>query len=137
MFHLAKQSDSARKAAYAADEETLRCAEELQNSKLSTAAAIATSTPLHVTCNASLKLINQTSWQSQRIAALREEVRQSCKEIGRAIEALGMVMQHDFPASHHYCGPHDNAGKVPRDGMRRDEAFEKERIYNYHKCFEW
>ena len=29
------------------------------------------------------------------------------------------------------------AAKVPRDGMRQDEAFEKERIYNYHKCFEW
>ena len=50
---------------------------------------------------------------------------------------VGLVMEHDFPASHHYCGPHDNAGKVPRDGMKRDEAFEKNRIYDYDKCFTW
>jgi hypothetical protein len=36
----------------------------------------------------------------------------------------GVVQRHDFPASHHYGGPHDNAGKVPRIRMAQDEAFE-------------
>jgi hypothetical protein len=68
-------------------------------------------------------------------------------------------MWHDFPASHHYSGPHDNAGKTPRIRMQNDTKFDRVRqtttinlllfcphmclslsqvgIYNYHQCFEY
>jgi hypothetical protein len=39
--------------------------------------------------------------------------------------------------SHHYSGPHDNAGKTPRIAMKRAEAFETERIHDYGCCFQF
>ena len=137
LFHLAEQSATTRQAAFDADHETLLAAEELNNQKLSSAASITTATPMHTTGNSSFKMLASPSWQSLRTQQLREEVEQSRREMHKEITKLGLIMEHDFPASHHYCGPHDNAGKVPRDGMRRDEAFENERIYNYDKCFKW
>ena len=38
-------------------------------------------------------------------------------EIGVAHITADLEQWHDFPASHHYAGPHDNAGKVPRSKM--------------------
>ena len=46
-------------------------------------------------------------------------------------------MQHDFFASHHGSSPHDNYGKVPRTKMREAEAFQRDRIADYHRCFEF
>lgn len=37
----------------------------------------------------------------------------------------GVAMWHDFPASHHYSGPHDNAGKTPRIMMQEANTFGK------------
>ena len=51
--------------------------------------------------------------------------------------ALGVMQRHDFPQSHHYRGPHGNAGKVPRTKMRRTEAFKTASISDYHACFEF
>ena len=51
----------------------------------------------------------------------------------------GVRQWHDFPASHHYSGPHDNAGKQPRIKMRRDEASGKSRCAPsvlLHLCYD-
>jgi hypothetical protein len=49
----------------------------------------------------------------------------------------GIVQWHDFPASHHFPGPHDSAGKVPRAEMEQAEKFEQDRVYDYHCCYEF
>ena len=49
----------------------------------------------------------------------------------------GIHQWHNFPASHHFAGPHDNAGKVPRIKMKSEEAADRHRIYNYHLCYEF
>ena len=51
--------------------------------------------------------------------------------------ALGVMQRHDFPQSHHYRGPHVNAGKVPRVKMRRMEVFKTARISYYHAFFKF
>jgi hypothetical protein len=49
--------------------------------------------------------------------------------LGRShLKDHGVLQLHDFPASHHYGGPHDNAGKVPRIRMSQDEAFEAGKV---------
>jgi hypothetical protein len=53
------------------------------------------------------------------------------------LKSHGLSQEHDFPASHHYSGPHDNAGKTPRIKMKQDEAFGNARLYNYHCCYEY
>ena len=57
--------------------------------------------------------------------------------VARAEIPLGVFQSHDFPQSHHYGGPHYNAGKAPRTLMRRAEAFETARITDYHACYEF
>jgi hypothetical protein len=51
--------------------------------------------------------------------------------------ALGVMQRHENPQSHHYRGPHGNAGKVPRTKMRRAEALKTASISDYHACFEF
>jgi hypothetical protein len=58
-------------------------------------------------------------------------------EIGMFHTKTELEQWHDFPASHHYSGPHDNAGKAPRIKMAKDVAFEKQSIYDYHCCYEY
>ena len=55
--------------------------------------------------------------------------RKNFMALGRShLKDHGVLQLHDFPASHHYGGPHDNAGKVPRIRMSQDEAFEAGKV---------
>jgi hypothetical protein len=58
--------------------------------------------------------------------------------IGRShLENNGITQQQEFPASHHFPGPWDNAGKAPRAKMKKMEEAESERVYDYSKCLEF
>jgi hypothetical protein len=46
-------------------------------------------------------------------------------------------IHHDYPATGHFGGPHDNAGKQPRQLMQQVEAFGQERICNYAECYDF
>ena len=53
------------------------------------------------------------------------------------LEMNGISQWHDFPASHHFAGPHDSIGKHPGIEIDRQEKFEKARLYDYDHCYEW
>ena len=150
VFHLRAQSAEARLAATSADKSTaLAAADELKKREdrcLAEVEAANLLLPADAAArqyNSKKAKLSKSGVQSQRLYRMNQLVaKMSARDSAVTaptgeVDALGITQEHNFPASHHYSGPHDAAGKVPRIGMRRDEAFERNRIYDYHKCFGW
>jgi hypothetical protein len=125
-FHLHSQGIVARQKAADADSRTAMAAmQELRQ--------LESESKLKASCSSSLNATDSVGKQ----LILDYRMASSGGEMASADTPFGVFQVHDFPQSHHYGGPHDNAGKVPRTKMRRAEAFEKARISDYHACFEF
>ena len=137
-FHLSEQSPQAAVAALSAMSATATAASKKVTASASVALREVRLAPLDKG-GASRKCLAQGagSWVAKKAFEMGAAAARGAIAVQQRCVPVGITQENDFPASHHYCGPHDNAGKVPRVGMRRDEGFENARIYDYDKCYGW
>lgn len=139
-FHLQSQGIAARQMAAVADSRTAKAAMELeQKNNAIKIASVRNATrflsPEEVLARGKgeFKIPQVDVSLAKELQAEYEMASEGSAADGEA--PLGVMQVHDFPQSHHYGGPYDNAGKVPRTKMRKAEAFETARISDYHACF--
>ena len=139
-FHLQSVGQDLQQAAATADSRTaLAVIEQEQKKRRVELASISNATAFLSKAEVAKRSVEFNVPHLPKIPIhLLDDHRHAMKSSQGAAEAPLRVLQiHDFPASHHYSGPHDNAGKAPRTRMRRAEAFETDRITDYHECYEF
>lgn len=140
-FHLQKVGRAALRAAAEADRQTAAAAFDQERKRLQMAASI-TRSAIKTLSQAEIAARVASEFKAPDMVRLPRVLRHDFADAtrsssGEAEAALDILQVHDFPQSHHYAGPHDNAGKAPRTRMRRSEAFENDRISDYHECYKF